>query len=493
MAHELSPTTISGVLDDWIASAGPLYRRLAQGFRDAIEAVRLPPGTMLPPERTLAQTLGVSRSTVVAAFEDLKRTGHLESRQGSGTWVRGRSHLPDEGNVELLDELESHAIVRNITGAPTDTIEFTAASVDCAPEVNEALLSLDAVGLARWSNGNGYSPHGEEELRELVAQRLEGLGVPTTPDQVLITGGATQAILLASRLFLEPGAPAVIETPTYGGAIDIFHAAGARLFTAELDDHGADPDELSDLFLRLRPRLTYLIADMHNPTGVVLPAERRAEIALLSDELRIPVVEDGALRELWFDKPPPPPIASFAPDAPILTIGSMSKVFWAGLRVGWVRAPQAVIAKLARLKVLADFGTPMIAQAISTQLLPLIDRTAARRRIELEERFGALQAAGLAHLPGWQLPRPSGGLSVWAKLPSPHAPALARLAPDHGVSVVPGFVFAAEHHRHADRIRIPIVAPPDVIEEGIRRLGRAWDALEQETVDDAGISDSDVA
>lgn len=126
---------------------------------------------------------------------------------------------PDEGNVELVEELESHAIVRNITGGPSETIQFTVASVDCAPEVNEALLSLDAVELARWSPGHGYAPQGAEGLRNQVASYLDGLGLPTSPGQVLITSGATQAIMLASRLYLEPRSIAVVEAPSYGGRL----------------------------------------------------------------------------------------------------------------------------------------------------------------------------------------------------------------------------------------------------------------------------------
>lgn len=200
-------------------------------------------------------------------------------------------------------------------------------------------------------------------------------------------------------------------------------------------------------------------------------------MALLASEFHIPLIEDLALRELWFHEPPPPPIASFAPEAPILTVGTMSKVFWGGLRVGWVRAPEHIIARLARLKVVADFGTPVISQAISTRLLPLTAATAAWRRVDLQERLAALRAAGAEHLPDWEFNNPPGGLAVWAKLPSPRAEDLARCSGDHGVDLVPGFAFAVDHHRHPDRIRLPFVAAPDIIEEGVRRIADAWESL----------------
>ena len=478
MAEMLSLLLLEDLLGDWGAGEGPLYRRVADRFRVAIDGGRLAPGTMLPPERHLADTLSVSRSTVVAAFEDLKRTHHLEARQGSGTWVRARTRLADEGNRELVEQLDEHAIVRDLSGAPTDTIEFTAAAVDCAPEVTNTLAAMDRELLASWSAGHGYSPQGHEAFRQVVAQRLTSIGLPTSASEVLITGGATQALLIAARLYLEPGAPAVLETPSYAGAIDVLHAVGARLLSVDRDGSGARTDQLADVVARSLPRLIYLVPDFHNPTGGVLSERRREEVAQLAGDHHVPVVEDIVQRELWFDRPPPPPIASYAPGAPILTLGSMSKVFWGGLRIGWMRGPSDVIARLARIKAVTDFGAPMFDQLLSAQLLPSIDETAAWRRRDLTRRLDVLLEALEKHLPEWQVDRPAGGLSVWAKLPSQTAEELVRRALVHGVSLVPGSTFAVDHRRHTDRIRLPFVAPPDVIEEGVRRLAEAWDGID---------------
>jgi DNA-binding transcriptional MocR family regulator len=479
LAAVLPLPTVAEALGDWSSRRGPLYRRLADSLDAAIEAGRLPVGTMLPPERHLATALTVSRSTVVAAFEALKRSGRLEARQGSGTWVRGHSRPPDEGNRELVEELEGHAILRDLSGAPTQTVEFTAAAVDCAPEVVDTIASLTHEEAARWSTGHGYSPQGYEELRDIIAGRLTRIGLPTTAGQVLITSGATQGVLLAARLYLEPGAPAVLETPSYAGAIDVLHAAGARLLSIDMDASGARTDQLGELMARSLPRLVYLVPDFHNPTGVVLSQRRRREIAQLAAEFHVPVVEDLVQRELWLDEPPPPPIATFNPEAPVLTIGSMSKVFWGGLRVGWIRASETTVARLARLKAVDDFGTPAIAQLISAKLLPRIDTTAQWRRADLRTRYAVLEDAVARHLPQWRCDRPAGGLSAWAQLPTPRAEELVRRAEAYGVALVPGSTFAVDHHRHADRIRLPFVAAPDVIEEGVRRLAEAWADLDE--------------
>ena len=482
MTESLTSVGLQGVLGAWSDGDGPLYRRLAAALDSAIAAGRIPAAAMLPPERHLAETLGISRSTVVAALESLKHAGTLEARQGSGTWVRGYQRHPDEGNRELVEQLEGHAVLRDLTGAPTQSVEFTAAAVDCAPEVITATTTLDPVDVARWSVGHGYNPLGLDVMRQAVADRLTDIGLPSTPQQVLITTGATEALLLAARLYLEPGAPAVLETPSYAGAIDVLHAVGARLLSVDVDASGARTDQLADVLARALPRLVYLVPDFQNPTGLVLSQRRREEVARLAAEFHVPVVEDIVQRELWLDQPPPPPIASFAPEAPILTVGSMSKVFWGGLRLGWIRASETTIARLARMKAVTDFGTPLIAQMIGARLLPQIDSTAERRRTELGERLEVLTRAVAEHLPDWRCPRPPGGMSVWAQLPTPRADELVRRAGAYGVAVVPGSTFAVDHHRHTDRIRLPFVAQPEVIEEGVRRLADAWASLDSRGV-----------
>ena len=218
----------------------------------------------------------------------------------------------------------------------------------------------------------------------------------------------------------------------------------------------------------------YLVPDFHNPTGRLLDGARRREVARLAAEFHVPVMEDTVQAELWFDAPPPAPIAAFDLAAPILTVGSMSKVFWGGLRIGWVRADEATIARLGRLKAVTDFGTPVLAQLVAARLLDELDDVAARRRDELTLRLGVLTAALERWLPDWTFEPPLGGLSLWTQLPEPESAQLARVAVEHGVTVVPGSTFTMGEQRHADRVRLPFVAPPDVLEEGVRRLATAW-------------------
>ena len=477
--HSLEAERLGALLGDWRQGRGPLHRRLAGVLRSAIALGALPRGESLPPERAIAAGLQVSRATVVSALEALKSEGLLEARQGSGTWVRSGPARADLGNAQLVASLEEHAIVRDLEGAPHG-LELTAAAVDCAPEVAEAVAELTRSDLAAALTGHGYSPQGLGRLRSAVAEHLRGLGLPTTPAQVLITSGATQAILLAGRLYLEPGGPTVVEAPTYAGAIDVLSALGAKLLPVAVDPSGARVDLLADLLAKALPHLVYLVPDFHNPAGMVLSERRRAEVARLAAEYHVPVVEDLVQRELWFDRPPPPPIAAYAPEAPILTVGSMSKVFWGGLRIGWVRGDEATIARLARMKAVTDFGTPILSQLVSATLLDRLEDVAAARRSALSERLEVMERELHRQLPDWRWQRPAGGLSLWVRLPEPRAQEMVRAAGQLGVAGVPGTTFAVGERAHTDHLRLPFVAEPAVITEGIRRLAAAWHSLDEQ-------------
>jgi DNA-binding transcriptional MocR family regulator len=476
---DASATQLLDAIDGWAAAGGPLYEALATAVGGAIADGRLTEGTRLPPERRLAAALAVSRSTVAAALELLEQRGLVTRRQGAGTYVRGVERSPADGRRALVSELDDHALLRDLSGRPEASIELLAAAVPCAPEVRSAVADLDDAALRGATAGHGYVPLGLPALREAIAAHLRAGGLPTTPDQIAVTTGAVEAVLLAGRLFLEPGDEVVVEAPSYIGALDVLRSIGARLQGVEVDGHGARTDQLAGLLARGKQRMAYLIPDFHNPTGWVLSGARRREVARLAAEHRIPVVEDLVQHELWFDAEPPPPIATIDPDAPVLTLGSMSKVFWGGLRIGWIRADPTTIERIGRLKTVTNYGTPTIDQLASARLLPQLPTIAARRRGELRTRLARLEAALLEHLPDWRWRTPAGGLSLWVGLPTPDAPALVRAADRHGVAVATGASFGLAPGDHRDHVRLPFVADPDVIAEGVRRLAAAWDDVAQ--------------
>ena len=226
------------------------------------------------------------------------------------------------------------------------------------------------------------------------------------------------------------------------------------------------------------PRLLYLTPTFHNPTGTVLSQARRRIIASLAKEFALPVIEDNAFADLSITGDAPLPIASFAPGEAVLTLGSMNKLFWQGLRVGWIRAPEALITRLGRLKVIADLGTGSLTQAIALQLLKRVDEVKAVRHQQLQFRLDLVTTLLREQLPAWTWTSPDGGFFLWVRLPSGDASEFAQIALRFAVVVTPGTVMSVDdsHHQY---LRLPFLLAPDVLAKGIQRLAQAWDVYRQ--------------
>ncbi len=306
-----------------------------------------------------------------------------------------------------------------------------------APYVAEALAHARE-DVSPLTAHHGYWPLGLPALRKAIASHLTRSGVPSRPDEILITHGAQEAIALAAALFLGPGRTVFLEDPTYVGALDVFAAAGARLVSFPVGELGIRLDLLREALTHEAPSLIYLMPTFQNPTGVVMPESHRREIARMSAERGVPILEDDALANLDLGQRPPPPISSFAPSAPILSVGSLSKLMWGGLRAGWIRAPEPLIARLARRKALGDLGNSVVSQTLAARLLPRAEEIRESRRRQIAERLAVMEEEMARLLPDWTWRRPGGGLSLWVRLPRGNAAEFARVALRHGVSVLPG-------------------------------------------------------
>lgn len=462
---------------------GPLYRQLAAGLKVAIDRGEVPLGTVLPPERSLAKALSISRATVVAAYDRLKAEGWLESRQGSGTWVR-RPEGDDTGGVDAVATARlflsaDRADQRSGPGEAStegrdDIVELSVAAVTGSPTVTQVLASLTIEDVAPLTAHHGYVPHGLRALREVVAARFDASGLPTTEDQVVVTTGAHQAISLVARQTLHPSDAVLVESPTFPGALDVFRRFGARPVPLPVDDDGARIDVLPDLIAQTEPKLLYLAPHFHNPTGAILPLERRREIGRLAADAGIVVLEDLTLADVALDDVDlPPPIAAVAPDATVHTIGSTAKLFWAGLRVGWVRSPDDWSVRMLATKTVADLGSPLVSQLLAVKLFDKVDQVLAERRAELVPQRNLLCDLLADQLPEWRWRRPPGGLSVWATLPRGNADEFAEVALRAGVGVVPGPSLSVdEGNRRA--LRLVFARPEPAIREAVNRLARAW-------------------
>ena len=474
----------SELLADWKTGDGPLYQRLADAIRTAIERGELGSGTRLPAQRQLAQMLGVSRTTAVMAYERLVQDDWLESREGSGTTVRrsrARALPVREGVAAVMGS--RNEVFRGLVVHTGADIEFHGAHFEGMPEVFERVWNESRADLAELSQGHGYLPLGLPSLREAVAAHIERSGLPTRPDQVLITNGAQQAISLVANLLVEPGDRVVLEDPTYLGAIDAFTAFGARLEGVTSGSQGVQVEALRETVASVAPRAVYLVPTGHNPTGSVLAEAARREVARIAEASSSLWMEDLTLADLTLDSPAPPPIAAYARDATWLTVGSLSKLFWGGLRVGWIRGPEAVIARLARLKVVNDLSGSIVSQAVAVRVLGLARELTATRRRQARGRLERTSRLLAQHLPSWKFARPAAGLSLWLKIPFGDVAELATLARRRGVAIVPGTSNSPTRRFH-DYLRLPFVGDPDRVAAGIERLAAAWEEYAAGSRDD---------
>jgi DNA-binding transcriptional MocR family regulator len=431
---------------------------LAAGIRLLVLDGRLPAGTGLPPERELAAALDVSRTMVASAWERLRADGLVVSRRGAGSWTAVPRGLPAGG---VLDDSDPPPRVIDFARAVPPAISGVAAAA-------EAVLPRFTAELA----GHGYYEQGLPELRERIAARYTERGLPTSPDEVLVTNGAHHGFAMALRLLVGPGDRVLIEQPTYPNAIEAIRAAHAIPVPVAMTDAGWDLDGVEATLRQAAPRLAYLIADFQNPTGFRLDEAGRARLGAALRRARTPVVIDETQVELDYGTgPAPAPLGAFAGDL-VLATGSGGKSHWGGLRVGWVRASAELVNRLVAARRGLDLGSPVFEQLVLAELLTAPPGALAERRVRHAAQRDALAAAVRAECPDWSFRVPAGGLSLWCRLPAPVSTRIAAVAQNFGVRVVPGSFFAP--HGGLERyLRLPYTEPVDTLREAVRRLALA--------------------
>ncbi|MCR6703695.1 MAG: PLP-dependent aminotransferase family protein [Cellulomonas sp.] len=453
---------VRSIIGSW-SRPGAAYGALADALRQAVLSGALPLRTRLPSERELAEALGVSRTTTTAAYDTLRDEGYLTSRRGSGTVTTLPTRLPSTTGQ-----------FRAAQGAD-DLVDLTTAAPFAPDELHAAVRdALDL--LPRYLPTTGYFPGGLPELRAAIAARYTERGTPTTPDQVLVTTGGQEAIHLLVGAHAGPGDRVLLEHPTYPHAIDAVRAASARPVVVPSGPDGIDLDLFASTLRQASPRLAYLIPDHRNPTGTSLSADARAQVRELADRTRTLVVGDEALTDLTLEGPDP---ASFAGDATsphVACLGSASKGYWGGLRIGWVRGHRDLVGRLTVHRGHVDIGSSVLDQLVVARLLADRDAVLARRRQQLRERRDLVRALIAQRLPSWTPNRPAGGLSLWVDLGAPVSSALAALAPRHGVRVAAGPAFGVEPGLER-YLRVPFTEPPDRLELAVDGLARAWAEL----------------
>ncbi len=462
MSPVISAQRVATLAGDFPRS--PAYLGLAESLRVLIGDGRIGLGVRLPSERDLTGALDVSRTTVTRAYEVLRERGYAEARRGSGTYTA----VPG-GHRRAHD----HTLLPGLGGE--DVIDLNCAAHSAPPGLVEAYQRASEE-LPAYLSGPGYFPLGVPALQARIAAAYDARGVPTVPEQIMVTAGALAAASVVARAFTAPGDRVVVESPTYPNATQAVRQAGARLVPATVDPDGWDLDALGATLRQSSPRLAYLIPDFQNPTGHLMSDAQREELAAALARTRTIAVADEAHQALalrpGLAAEMPRPLAAHATDA--ITVGSASKSFWGGLRLGWVRAPLAEMDRLIQARIGMDLGAPVFEQLVLADLLDHADEVLPVHRERLLDGREALVAAMREHLPAWRFRVPDGGLALWCELPEALGTATTVEAERRGVVVAPGPVFAVEGglDRH---VRIPWTASPDDLTEAVRRLAAAWE------------------
>lgn len=457
----MEPIEVVERLGRWSSGPGPLYVLLAQRLRELIDAGELPPGTLLPPDRVFAALLSVGRGTVVATYDLLRAEGRVTRRRGSGTRVAGEP-------VADRHQDTSAPMFLHLLEPRRDAIMLACAAPESPPE--ELAAAYGAIAPALTDEANiGYWPAGHPVLRRAVADRYTRRGAPTAPEQILVTNGGQHGLSVLARALLRPGDRVLAETPTYPGALEAFREQGAvvRPMRAGLDGfEGAVGVH--------RPVAAYVIPTFQNPTGGVLSVADRRRLVAVARRSGVTLIDDEVLAELGFPgEELPPPLAAWSDD--VVTVGSFSKTVWGGFRVGWVRAPADVVARLARLRAVHDLGGNVPAQLAAAELLPRLEGILRRTAIDRRRSHDVLVAALRRRLPDWQTSPVRGGQTLWVRLPHGDGVSFAQVALRHGVVVLPGSGLDPSGASDA-HIRLHFLHAPSVLTDAVGRLARAWGA-----------------
>lgn len=450
---------------------GSAYLELAERIKLLVLDGRLPMNTRLPAERELAATLELSRTTVSAGYDQLRESGFLRSRRGSGSWTT----LP-EGPVQR----EFSAFAPASPSSPDNpAIDLAYAALPAPTEHLTRTLGEAAERAARYTVGTGYQLLGLDVLRDAVAARFTARGLPTSREQILITCGGQQAIALVLATLTAPGDRVLVEHPTYPNALDAIAREHARAVPVGFTEHGWDLDTLGAAVRDAAPRLIFSIPDHQNPTGRCMDDGQRLELATLARRTHTPLVVDETMSELTLDGPPPTPFATLATDsgsAPVITVGSASKVFWGGIRIGWVRASRSMIERVARTKASVDIATSVLDQIFVEQLLGDIEPVLANRLPMVRSAREHLRALLGDRFPSWRSSNPTGGLSLWVDLGTPVSSALVAAASRHGLLLAAGPRFGLDG-AFERFLRLPYTLPEPRLDVAVERLAAAWLSL----------------
>lgn len=457
-----------------------------------------PIGSRLPSQRAMAEAFDVNRSTIIAAVNELADYGIVKGSHGAGTRIVSNTwSLMLPGAPDWADYVDSGFFeANNDTIQAINRLEFTPGITRLGTgELDPRLFPRDhwrriMADAAEDIGSLGYPPPaGMSELREAIAQRMNETGVACTPEEILVTSGALQALQMISMSLMSDGSTVFCEAPSYIKSLQVFQSAGMRLAGVAMDEEGMDADALGqaaggDLPLSAGGRarrssgVLYTIPTNHNPTGVTMSPERRRRIIELCRANRLPIIEDAAYQDLYLDGPAPAPLKTLDEDGMVIMLGSASKALAPGLRIGWIVADEHVVQRLADVKMQMDYGASTLSQWVFARFLRTglyadylegLRGELRRRRdaaIDTLDRLFGVGAPVRAH---WR--RPAGGFYIWLTFERPVR--MARLfarAADAGVLLNPGDIYDFEGNNSL-RLSYSYTTPEEFAEAATRLAG----------------------
>lgn len=468
----------------------PLYIQIMEYMKSKIHSGDWPVNTKLPPQRELAHIFHVNRSTLATALAELIADGLLESKIGSGIWVANNtwSVLASPQQVDWNHYVDSGIYLPNFPAIQEiNRSEFNPANI----RLGTGELSPDLIPSAELKSIVSRIPDkiqsfGYEEakgllyLRQQISQYVKDLGINATPASILIVSGALQALQLIYFGLLPKGANIFLEKPSYLSSLKLFQSMSMQFYGIPMDNEGIQPAPISYQKKQQSTSLLYTIPCFHNPTGILMTEQRRQDVLALSQQERLPIIEDDVYRELWIDAPPPAPLKARDKDGRVIYIGSLSKCLSPGLRIGWIVGPEPVIERLADIKMQNDYGSSSLSQWAAAEWLAsgLHHNQLRKVRSELKiRRDFAIEALNMyfSDIATWTIPQ--GGFYIWLKLIHPVSmQKLFKTALDNGLLINPGNIYDALANHHL-RLSYSYAALPDM-KQGLSRLASIIRKLE---------------
>ncbi|AHU90132.1 GntR family transcriptional regulator [Trueperella pyogenes] len=452
----LGVDTLCRTLSGWNNLASSVGQSLEEAFIHAIEAGFIPTGSTLPPQRELSKSLAVGRGTLQAALKNLENRGYLEIVQGSGARVRSaRARSSYHGSGRLF----------SLTNAPAQYIDLTSGALPASPVMSR--MGLPKIPeISDYLETDGYFPAGIPVLRHKIAEYLSSQGIPTEANQILVTNGAQQATMLSTRMTLSRGESVLVEDPTYRGALEIFAVRGVQTIALSRDTQGISPSELANK--SKYSRVLYCQTSVHNPTGLVTGTRRRTQLAEISKANNLTVIEDCCSFDLTKSVSPAGTLAPMLRPDQLIQVGTLSKLFWGGLRIGWLRSTPETIRLLSECRKTEDLATPVIDQLLAAQLLDRAHEALEQRRRQLRKQYESVSECIFEAFPEWKIHQWAGGTTLWIDTGGKSSMLIAK-AREAGVALSGGPTFSPTNS-YETFIKFPIWRDIDTVKSALQRI-----------------------